>query len=127
MPPLIAPVCVIIRSCELVNSASYLEQDLDCSVDHAHPPAQEGEEREDELDEVVGQRLEAMKPPRGAMHVVGHGVRNWLGLGPVGGAERRKCETLKILKSAMMTEIVLCGSECVRKEGFVKIIMIFNQ
>lgn len=63
-----------------MNSESYLEQDLDCSVDHAHPPAQEGKEREDELNEVVGQCLEAMKPPRGAMHVVGHGVWNWLGL-----------------------------------------------
>lgn len=29
---------------------------------------------------MVGQGLEAMKPPRGAMHVVGHGVWNWLGL-----------------------------------------------
>lgn len=63
-----------------MNSDSYLEQDLDCSVDHAHPPAQEGEEREDELDEVVGQRLETMKPPWEAMHIVGHGVWNRLGL-----------------------------------------------
>lgn len=70
-----------------LNSASYLEQDLDCSVDHAHPSAQEGEEWEDELDEVVWQRLEAMEPPRGAMHVVGHGVRNWLGLGEDGGVK----------------------------------------
>lgn len=81
---------VTIRSCELVNSVTYLEQDLDYSVDHAHPPAQEGEEWEDELDEVVGQRLEAMKPPRGPVHVVGHRVRNWLGLGRDGGAESEK-------------------------------------
>lgn len=80
MPPLPAPVFVMISSCESVNSASYLEQDLDCSVDRAHSSAQEGEEWEDELDEVVGHRLEAMEPPRGVMHVVGHGVRNWLGL-----------------------------------------------
>lgn len=87
MLSLTAPASVIIRPCEPVNSVSYLEQDLDRSVNHAHPPAQEGEEREDELDEVVGQRLEAVKPPRGAMHVVGHGVRNRLGLGRDGGAE----------------------------------------
>lgn len=59
---------------------SYLEQDLDCSIDHAHAPAQEGEEGEDELNEVVGECLEAMKPPRRVMHVVGHGVWNWLRL-----------------------------------------------
>lgn len=58
----------------------YLEQDLDSSVDHAHPPAQEGEERDNELDEVVGQRLEAMEPPGRAVQVVGHGVGDWLGL-----------------------------------------------
>lgn len=62
------------------SAVSYLEQDLDRPVDHAHPPAQEGKEREDELNEVVGQRLEAMEPPRRAMHVVGHGVGNRLGL-----------------------------------------------
>lgn len=61
-------------------AATYLEQDLDRPVDHAHPPAQEGKEREDELNEVVGQRLEAMEPPRRAMHVVRHGVGNRLGL-----------------------------------------------
>ena len=60
---------------------SYLEQDLDGSVDHGHSPAQEGEERKDELNDVVGHCLEAMKPPWGAMHVVGHGVWNWLCLG----------------------------------------------
>ncbi len=83
---------------------------------------------------MVGQCLEAMKPPRGAMHVVGYGVRNWLGLGPDGGAEsekerrqRLKCEIQTILKSLMMPETALCGSKCVRKEGFVNIIMIFNQ
>lgn len=62
------------------SGASYLEQNLDRPVDHAHPPAQEGEQREDELDEVVGERLEAVEPPRGAVHVVGHGVRDRLGL-----------------------------------------------
>lgn len=68
---------------EMLNSIEPqhdLEEDLDCSIDHTHPPAEEGEEREDELNEVVGQRLEAMNPPRGAMHVVGQGVWNWLGL-----------------------------------------------
>lgn len=94
MPPLIASGFPIIRSCELVNTVSYLEQDLDCSVDHAHPPAQEGEEREDELNEVVGQSLEAMQPPRGAMHVVGHGVWNWLRLKRYGEAEMMMLETL---------------------------------
>lgn len=58
----------------------YLEQDLDRSVDHAHSPAQESEEGNDELDEVVGQRLKAMEPPWWAVHVVGYGVGNWLGL-----------------------------------------------
>lgn len=94
MPPLIASGFLIIRSCELVNAVSYLEQDLDCSVDHAHPPAQEGEEREDELNEVIGQRLEAMKPPRGAMHVVRHGVWNWLRLKRYGEAEMMMLETV---------------------------------
>lgn len=79
---------VVIISCEWANGARYLEQDLDCSVDHTHPPAQEGEEREDELDEVVGKRLEAMEPPRGAMHVVRHGVRHRLGLGKRGSGRR---------------------------------------
>lgn len=63
-----------------MNSSSYLKQDLACAVKHAHPPAQESEERHDELDEVVGQRLEAMEPPWGPVHVVRHGVGNWLGL-----------------------------------------------
>lgn len=52
----------------------YLEKDLDRSVDHAHPPAQERKEREDELDEVVWQSLKTMEPPRGAVHVIRHGV-----------------------------------------------------
>lgn len=59
---------------------------MDYSIDHAHPSSKECEEREDELNEVVGQRLKAMKPPRATMHVVGHGVRNWLGLEQCGGA-----------------------------------------
>lgn len=64
----------------LVGNVRYLEKDLDRSVEHAHPPAQEGEKWENELNEVVGERLEAMKPPRRAMHVVGHGVWYWLRL-----------------------------------------------
>lgn len=66
-------------------SGRYLEQDLDGSVHQAHPAAQEGEEGEDELDQVVGQSLEAVEPPRGAVQVVGHGVRNRLRLRGDGG------------------------------------------
>lgn len=110
---------VAIISCEWVNGASYLEQDLDGSIDHTHPPAQEGEEREDELDEVVGQRLEAMEPPRGAMHVVRHGVRNRLGLG-----KRRRGRRVKPGVSLRRCFEVANVSE---KAAFVKIIMIFNQ
>ncbi len=86
MLPFPGSVFTIIGSSDSLYIASYLEQDLDCSVDHAHPPAQEGEEGKDELYEVVGQRLKAMKPPRGAMHVVRHGVRHRLGLGGDRGA-----------------------------------------
>lgn len=53
-----------------MNSLSYLEKNLDDPVGQTHAPAEEGEERGDELDEVVRQRLKAMEPPRGAMHVV---------------------------------------------------------
>lgn len=53
LSPWMEQVFVIIRSCVSVSSLTYLEQDLDHSVDHAHPPAQEGEEGDDELDEVV--------------------------------------------------------------------------
>lgn len=59
---------------------SYLKENLDGSVHHAQPAAQEGEEGSDELNEVVGQSLEAVEPPRGAVQVVGHGVWHWLGL-----------------------------------------------
>lgn len=88
---------VIIRFTELVTS--YLEKDLNCSVDHAHPPAQEGEEWENELNEVVGQCLEAMKPPRRAMHVVGHGVWNWLRLKSSGEALSENVTVFKTLET----------------------------
>lgn len=63
-----------------MNSASYLEKDLDCSINHTHPPAEESEERDNELDKVVRQGLKAMEPPRRAVHVVWHGIGNWLRL-----------------------------------------------
>lgn len=63
-----------------MNSVNYLEKDLDCSINHTHPPAEESEERDDEFDKVVRQGLKAMEPPRRAVNVVGHGIGNWLGL-----------------------------------------------
>ncbi len=63
-----------------VSCETRLEEDLQDSVQHAHPPAHEGEEGHHELDEVIAESLEAMKPPRRVMHVVGHGVRHRLGL-----------------------------------------------
>lgn len=64
----------------LVYTINYLEEDLNGTIDHAHPSAQESEKRENKLDEVVGQSLKAVKPPRGAMQVIGQGVGHWLGL-----------------------------------------------
>lgn len=63
-----------------VADVHYLKEDLDGSVDYAHPPAHNGKEWCNELDEVVGQSFKAVEPPRRAMKVVGHWVWNWLGL-----------------------------------------------
>lgn len=63
-----------------IPDVRYLKEDLDCSVDYAHPPAQNGKEWCNELDEVVGQGFKAVKPPWRTMKVVGHWVWNWLGL-----------------------------------------------
>lgn len=84
----------------------YLEQDLECSVDHAHPPAHEGEERDNELNEVVGQGLKAMEPPWGAVHIVGHGVGNWLGLELEGQIMQRTSYSKYLMM--LMSETQIC-------------------
>ena len=92
-----ASVNIVSLSCIMF---SYLEQDLDGSVDGAHPPAEQGEEREHELHEVVGNRLEAMKPPRRKVHVVRHGIRDRLGL-------KGKTEDIKLLSPIISFTYIL--------------------
>lgn len=66
---------------------THLEQDLQGTVQDAHPPPEEEEEGHHELQEVVAERLEAVDPPRGAVQEVGCGVGHrlclWEGGRPV--------------------------------------------
>lgn len=59
---------------------THLEEDLKRPAHHAHTASHEGKKWHDELNEVIGKSLKPMEPPWEMMHVVGHGVRNWLSL-----------------------------------------------
>lgn len=62
---------------------AHLEQELQGSMQDAHPPPEENEEGHQELQDVVAERLKAMHPPWAVVQEVGHGVghrlRLWTG------------------------------------------------
>lgn len=93
--------------------SSHLEHYLQRPVDHAHTSPQEGEERDDELDEVIGQNLEAMEPPWGLVHIVWHGV--WHRLSLEGERETEWTQTdrdrqaLAVCQTHTHHGIALCG------------------